>query len=169
MIWSCELRITIEGESNCCVDDPEQLDKQNQREPTELVPREKKRTGMNKEFERKDPLCRDGSGWTTRVERRWEPEKDEFQNLIDNWNGSYSKCRKVPDPGPTLPSIILSSPSLGRLYYCIQLCIIAVSHLSLCSVCTLCILGEREKQFPGFPHRPFVPGSKKNRPPQNVV
>ena len=121
---------------------------------------------MNKEFERKDPFVGTARGGPL-GSKMGTKKKGEFQNLIDSWNGSYSKCRNVPDPGPTLPSIILSSPSPGRLSYCIQLCIIAISHLSLCSVCALFWVGG--KNYPQRSHIVYSFRGQKIRPPQNVA
>jgi len=45
-------------------------------------------------FETEDAFVAATRGRTNRVE-------DEFPNLIDSWNGCYSKCGIVPDPGPT--------------------------------------------------------------------
>ena len=53
---SCELRITIEREVIAVLTIPSSWTNKTNKKPTGLVPREKERTGMNKEFERKDPF-----------------------------------------------------------------------------------------------------------------
>jgi len=73
--------------------------------------------------------------------------------LIDSWNGSYSKCRNVPDPGPThFHHIPRSGVFIVYTYNFASLPFLFTLVLGL-----YISLGQWENQSPEFPHSLFIP------------